>query len=84
MGSFATGSTGEREGTRDMTKIVCLISLIGLAACASTPPSPQSRPTTEEKLSRELERAQDRAIHDVIWTLQNVGRRALRDAISGR
>jgi hypothetical protein len=67
-----------------MTKIVCLISVIGLAACASTPPSPQSRPTTEEKLGRELERAQDRAIHDVIWTLQNVGRRALRDAISGR
>jgi hypothetical protein len=67
-----------------MTKIVCLISVIGLAACAGTPPSPQSRPTTEEKFNRELERAQDRAIHDVIWTLQNVGRRALRDAISGR
>jgi hypothetical protein len=41
-----------------MTKIACLISLVGLAACVSTPPSPQSRPTTEEKLSRELERAQ--------------------------
>ena len=67
-----------------MTKIVCLISVIGLAACVSTPPSPQSRPTTEEKLSRELERAQDRAIHDVIWTLQNVSHRALRDAILGR
>ena len=37
-----------------MTKIVCLISAIGLAACSSTPPSPQSRPTTEEKLGREL------------------------------
>ena len=67
-----------------MTKIMCLISLIGLAACASTPPSPQSRPTAEEKLDRELARAQDRTIHDVIWTLQNVGRRALRDAISAR
>jgi uncharacterized lipoprotein YmbA len=67
-----------------MTKIVCLISAIGLAACSSTPPSPQSRLTTEEKLNRELERAQDRAIHDVIRTLQNVGRQALRDAISGR
>jgi hypothetical protein len=66
-----------------MTKIVCLISVIGLAAGASTPPSPQSRPTIEEKLNRELERAQDRTIHDVIWTLQNVGRRVLRDAISG-
>ena len=67
-----------------MTKIVWLISVIGLAACVSTPPSPQSRLTTEEKLNRELERAQDRAIHDVIRTLQNVGRQALRDAISGR
>jgi hypothetical protein len=67
-----------------MTKIVCLIGVIGLAACASTPPSSESRPTTEDKINRGLERAQDRAIHDVIWTLQNPGRRALRDAISGR
>jgi hypothetical protein len=67
-----------------MAKIMCLISLIGLAACAATPPSPQSRPTTEEKLNRELEQARDRAIHDVIWTLQNVGRRPLCDGFSGR
>jgi hypothetical protein len=43
-----------------------------------------ARPTTEEKLNRELEQARDRAIHDVIWTLQNVGRRPLCDGFSGR
>jgi hypothetical protein len=61
-----------------MPKIL-LLTVALLSACTSSQPPCQGRgcppPTTSEKVDRELDRAEDQAIRDVIWTMRSMARR---------
>lgn len=62
-----------------------LIVVVVLAGCSTTSPSlPPPGLTTEEKITREVERAQDATIRDMIWTMRRETSRAIREIITGR
>jgi hypothetical protein len=72
-----------RKGDHAMPALILIVSAV-LAACSTAPSSSPPDPTTEEKIAREVERAQDATIRDMIGTMRRETSRAIREIITGR